>query len=83
MNNLMEKEELTVIHPMLDHPEIKFDGKGLGLMQMGKGAKLALMLLRAYLIAMTLLLGYHLLDLGGAFAHRNHVAGAVPHARRA
>lgn len=54
---------IVVVHPMFDVPEEKRDGEGLGLMKMDPCVKYALMALRFYLIAMMILLGYHVLDL--------------------
>jgi len=64
--------EFEVIHPMFDAPEEKRTGEGLGLMKLSPGVRFCLMLLRVYLIGMSGLLGYHLLDLAGFFGHRLH-----------
>ena len=42
---------------------------GLGPMKMSKSVRFSLFALRGYLFVMGLMLGYHLLDLGGAFVH--------------
>jgi hypothetical protein len=52
-----------VIHPLDDVPEVKCSTVGLGKIRMTRAARLSLGVLRAYLILMTLMLGYHVLDL--------------------
>jgi hypothetical protein len=54
-----------VIHPLDDVPEQKCSTVGLGKIRMTRAARLSLGILRAYLILMTLMLGYHVLDLSG------------------
>jgi hypothetical protein len=61
-----------VIHPLDDAPEQKCSAEGLGAMQMSKSVKASLITLRGYLILVTLLTLYRLLDLLGLFGH--HVA---------
>jgi hypothetical protein len=58
-----------VIHPIYDEPELKCDPAGLGAMKMSKSVRLSLFALRGYLVAMGLMLSYHMLDLAGVFAH--------------
>jgi hypothetical protein len=62
-----EINEWTVVHPMHDIAEQKCSSAGLGKIRMTRPVRLALGVLRAYLIAMTLMLGYHVLDLAGLF----------------
>jgi len=65
-------EEIIVIHPLFDKPEQKHTGEGLGMMPMSKSVRVCLLMLRAYLIFMFLLLGFHVLDLAGTFGHHVH-----------
>jgi hypothetical protein len=58
-----------VIHPIYDTPEAKCDPTDLGPMKMSKSVRFSLFALRGYLLVMGLMLGYHMLDLAGAFAH--------------
>jgi len=62
-------EEFVVIHPLYDEPEQKMSGVELGRMPMSKPVRVSLLLLRGYLILMFMLLGFHILDLAGAFGH--------------
>lgn len=61
-----------VVHPLDDIPEEKFDAEHLGPMPMTLSVKWSLFALRAYLILMGVLVGYHALDLAGAFGHHIH-----------
>jgi hypothetical protein len=54
-----------VIHPLDDAPEQKCSADGLGHIAMTPGVRISLTVLRGYLIVMTLMLGYHVLDLAG------------------
>ncbi len=58
-----------VIHPLNDIAEQKCSTEGLGKIRMTRAVRVSLGLLRAYLIVMTLMLGYHVLDLAG-FLHK-------------
>ena len=69
MHNMYEPQYLTAIHPLHDVPEQKCSSEGLGRIQMTLPVRVSLSVLRAYLIVMTLMLGYHVLDLAGIF-HR-------------
>jgi hypothetical protein len=60
-----------VIHPLDDVPEQKCSTVGLGKIRMTRAVRLSLRVLRAYLILMTLMLGYHVLDLSGLL-HKIH-----------
>ncbi len=62
-------EEFVVVHPMFDAPEQKRDGAELGLMKLTPAVRFWLILLRAYLVGVSALLAYHLLDLTGVL-HR-------------
>ena len=67
MNDLPENH-FVVVHPLDDVPEEKVDTSKLGPMPMTTSVKLSLMVLRGYLVLMTLLVLYHVLDLAGLFA---------------
>jgi hypothetical protein len=54
-----------VIHPLDDVAEQKCSTEGLGKIRMTWTVRVSLGVLRAYLILMTLMLGYHVLDLSG------------------
>ncbi len=61
-----------VVHPLDDGFEEKRDASALGRMPMTRGVRLSLLALRVYLILMTGLVAYHVLDLAGAFKHLTH-----------
>jgi len=65
MQNSLNSECFRVIHPLNDAPEEKCSSEGLGHIAMTPTVRLSLALLRGYLIVMTLMLGYHVLDLAG------------------
>jgi hypothetical protein len=70
MNALNQNEKTNryvVVHPLDDRPEAKVDTENLGPMPMTRSVKLSLMSLRAYLILMIMMVGYHVLQLGGLF----------------
>jgi hypothetical protein len=54
-----------VVHPLDDVAEQKCSGDGLDRIAMTQPVRISLTVLRAYLIVMTLMLGYHVLDLAG------------------
>jgi hypothetical protein len=54
-----------VIHPLDDVAEQKCTTVGLGKIRMTRPVRVSLGVLRGYLIVMTLMLGYHVLDLYG------------------
>jgi hypothetical protein len=60
-----------VIHPLDDVPEQKCSTVGLGKIRMTRAVRVSLGVLRAYLILMTLMLSYHVLDLSGLL-HKIH-----------
>jgi len=60
-----------VIHPLDDVAEQKCSTQGLGKIRMTRVVRVSLGVLRAYLILMTLMLSYHVLDLSGLL-HRIH-----------
>jgi hypothetical protein len=63
-------EDHAVIHPLLDEPEVKLSADGLGRLKVSPSVRLCLFALRAYLVCMFILLGYHLLDMAGVFRVR-------------
>jgi hypothetical protein len=65
VQNSYEPEYFRAIHPLDDAPEQKCSSEGLGLMTMTRPVRISLGVLRAYLIAMTLMLAYHVLQLAG------------------
>jgi hypothetical protein len=67
IQSFYEPQGFSVIHPLNDIPEQKCSSEGLGKIAMTRAVRICLGLLRAYLIAITLMLGYHVLDLAGAF----------------
>jgi hypothetical protein len=69
VQNSYEPQFFNVIHPLNDVPEQKCSSEGLGRIAMTRAVRISLGTLRAYLILMTLMLGYHVLDLAGVL-HR-------------
>jgi hypothetical protein len=65
MQNTYDPEYFRVIHPLDDAPEEKCSTEGLGHIAMTPAVRVSLTVLRGYLILMTLMLGYHVLDLAG------------------
>ena len=63
--NSYEPEYFSVVHPLHDVPEEKCSSEGLGRIAMTRPVRISLGILRAYLIAMTLMLAYHVLELAG------------------
>jgi hypothetical protein len=54
-----------VVHPLDDIAEGKCSSIGLGKIRMTRAVHISLGVLRAYLVMMTLMLAYHVLDLAG------------------
>jgi hypothetical protein len=69
LQNSFAPEYFRVIHPLDDAPEPKCSADGLGHMTMTPAVRISLTVLRGYLILMTMMLGYHVLDLAGV-VHR-------------
>ncbi|HEY6845212.1 MAG TPA: hypothetical protein VI320_03250 [Terracidiphilus sp.] len=61
-------EDFRIIHPLDDVAEEKCSTGELGKIKMTKMVRVSLGILRGYLILMTLMLGYHVLDLAGVFS---------------
>ena len=66
MQTSFDPQCFRVIHPLSDAPEEKCSSEGLGHIAMTPAVRISLTVLRGYLILMTLMLGYHVLDLAGA-----------------
>ncbi len=60
--------EFRVIHPLDDIAEQKCTSEGLGRIRMTPAVSTSLRILRGYLVVMTLMLIYHVLDLAGVVA---------------
>jgi hypothetical protein len=65
LQNAYPLEGIRVIHPLKDAPETKCQSEGLGPIVMTPSVRVPLITLRGYLIAMTLMLLWHVLDLAG------------------
>ena len=65
VQNIYQPQFFNVIHPLNDVPEQKCSTEGLGRIRMTRAVRISLGVLRAYLIVMSLMLGYHVLDLAG------------------
>jgi hypothetical protein len=65
MNVSTEMNGYFVVHPLDDVAEQKCSSEGLGRIRMTRAVRISLGVLRGYLILMTLMLGYHVLDLAG------------------
>jgi hypothetical protein len=66
IQNSYEAQCFRAIHPLNDVPEQKCSSAGLGQIAMTRPVRICLGILRAYLAAMTMMLGYHVLHLAGA-----------------
>jgi hypothetical protein len=64
-----DMEGFCVVHPLDDQPEQKCSSDGLGQIAMTPSVRLSLKILRGYLILMSLMLIYHVLDLAGVLTH--------------
>lgn len=65
MQNIHTSESFRIIHPLDDKPEVKCESKGLGPIEMTPAVKISLKILRGYLVFMSAMLVYHVLDLAG------------------
>lgn len=66
VQNSYAPELIRVIHPLDDAPEQKCSSEGLGPIGMTPVVRISLTALRGYLLAMSAMLLYHVLDLAGA-----------------
>ena len=64
-----EFEGFRVVHPLEDAPEQKCETEGLGPIAMTPSVRLSLIALRGYLVMMTLMLVWHVLDMAGVIPH--------------
>jgi len=71
LNVTPNTDGFRVVHPLDDIAEQKCSSEGLGKIRMTRAVRVSLGVLRAYLILMTLMLSYHVLDLSGLL-HRIH-----------
>ena len=69
VQNSCQTEDLRVVHPLEDVPEQKCVSEGLGQIAMTPSVRLSLKILRGYLLVMTAMLLFHVLDLAGALKH--------------
>lgn len=67
IQNSYQPESFRVIHPLDDVMEQKCTSEGLGHIEMTRPVRWSLKILRAYLLLMSALLVYHVLDLAGIF----------------
>ena len=65
MQNSYNFDGFRVVHPLDDAPEQKCRTEGLGPLSMTRSVRVSLFVLRGYLILMTLMLVWHVLDLTG------------------
>jgi hypothetical protein len=65
MQSAYAPEYFRVIHPLNDVPELKCSSQGLGHIAMTPAVRISLTVLRGYLILMSGMLLYHVLDLAG------------------
>lgn len=69
MQNTYDAQCFRVVHPLHDKPEEKCVSEGLGPIAMTPTVRLSLKVLRGYLLLMSAMLLYHVLDLAGVL-HR-------------
>jgi hypothetical protein len=65
IQNSYAPEYFRVIHPLDDAPEEKCSTEGLGHIAMTPAVRISLTVLRGYLLVMSVMLLYHVLDLAG------------------
>jgi hypothetical protein len=69
MQSTYDPQYFCVIHPLDDVPEQKCSTEGLGHIAMTPAVRISLTVLRCYLIVMSAMLLYHVLDLAGISHH--------------
>ena len=69
MQSSYKQQCYNVVHPLKDVPEQKCSSEGLGQIAITPSVRLSLRILRGYLMLMTVMLLYHVLDLAGALKH--------------
>lgn len=67
IQNSYTPEYFRVIHPLDDAPEQKCSTEGLGRIAMTPAVRISLKVPRSYLLMMSGMLVYHVLDLAGVF----------------
>lgn len=67
LRNIDNRQCFKVVHPLDDIREEKCSSNGIERLKMTRAVRISLGVLRAYLIAMALMLGYHVFDLAGRF----------------
>ena len=67
MQNSYAPGYFRVIHPLRDKPEQKCSTEGLGHIAMTPAVRISLTVLRGYLVVMSGMLLYHVLDMAGVF----------------
>jgi hypothetical protein len=65
LQNSYNPEYFRVIHPLQDEPESKCESDGLGPIKMTVGVRISLHVPRGFLLLMSGMLLYHVLDLAG------------------
>lgn len=65
MHNSYQPQFFRVIHPLNDAPETKCKSDGLGPIAMTPTVRIALKVLRGYLLLMSGMLVFHVLDIAG------------------
>ena len=70
LQNSYPCDGFRVVHPLSDGPEEKCSTEGIGPIAMTPGVRIALMVLRGYLILMTAMLVWRVLELAGSLHGR-------------
>ncbi|MGA8729187.1 MAG: hypothetical protein WB608_10595 [Terracidiphilus sp.] len=65
LQNSYSPQHFRVVHPLNDVPEQKCSSEGLGHIAMTPAVRISLTVLRGYLLVMSGMLLYHVLDLAG------------------
>jgi hypothetical protein len=69
VQNSCQTAVFRVVHPLEDVPEQKCVSEGLSQIAMTPTVRLSLKILRGYLLVMTAMLLFHVLDLAGVLKH--------------
>lgn len=67
LQNSYSPESFRVIHPLYDAPEEKCASEGLGPIAMTPSVRISLVILRGYLVLMSGMLLYRVLEMAGLF----------------
>ena len=65
LQNSYPCEGFRVVHPLSDAPERKCASEGIGPIAMTSGVRISLIVLRGYLVLMTAMLAWRVLELAG------------------